>query len=120
VRVRYKGPKHILCFGPPGASKSMGLVVPNLAHLRRSMIVIDPKGQLAAITARKRASMGKNIVLNPFNMFANELPHLKDSGWNPLLQTDVNSDDFAGDMRSIADAIVSKCLFSKLAASPAV
>jgi type IV secretion system protein VirD4 len=108
VPLRYKGPKHILCFGPPGASKSMGLVVPNLAHLRRSMIVIDPKAQLTAIAARVRATMGRSIVKNPLNMFADELPHLKDSGWNPLLQTDVKSDDFAGDMRSIADAIVSK------------
>jgi type IV secretion system protein VirD4 len=108
VPLRYEGPKHLCVFGAPGASKSMSVVTPNISHLRRSMIVIDPKAQLAAITARKRATMGKNIVLNPLNMFADELPHLKDSGWNALLQTDVNSDDFAGDMRSIADAIVSK------------
>ncbi len=72
VRLRYKGPKHALVFGPPGASKSMGLVVPNIADLPRSMIVIDPKGQLAAITARKRASMGRVIVLNPYGLFADE------------------------------------------------
>jgi type IV secretion system protein VirD4 len=108
VPLRYEGPRHLLVFGPPGASKSMGLVVPNLAHLRRSMIAIDPKGQNCAITYRLRASMGRVIVWNPFNMFADDMPHLKDCGWNPLLQTDVNSDDFAGDMRSIADAIVSK------------
>jgi type IV secretion system protein VirD4 len=107
VRLRYKGPKHILCFGPPGANKSMGLIVPNIAHLPRSMIVIDPKGQLAAITARKRARMGRVIVLNPFGIFP-ELPHLKDSAWNPLRQLNARSPDFAGDARCIADAVISK------------
>jgi type IV secretion system protein VirD4 len=107
VRLRYEGPKHWVIFGSPGSAKSMGLCVTQ-AHLRRSMIVIDPKGQLAAITARARARMGRVITLNPFGLFADELPHLKDSGWNCLLQTNVNSDDFAGDMRSIADAIGSK------------
>jgi len=107
VPLRYEGPKHWVIFGSPGSAKSMGLCVTQ-AHLRRSMIVIDPKGQLAAITARARARMGRVITLNPFGLFADELPHLKDSGWNCLLQTNVNSDDFAGDMRSIADAIGSK------------
>jgi type IV secretion system protein VirD4 len=107
VRLRYKGPKHILCFGPPGANKSMGLAVPNIAHLPRSMIVIDPKGQLCSITARHRSRFGKIIVLNPFGMFP-ELPHLKDSGWNPLRQLKPQSPDFAGDARCIADAILTK------------
>jgi type IV secretion system protein VirD4 len=105
--LRYKGPKHILCFGPPGANKSMGLIVPNIADLPRSMIVIDPKGQLAAITARKRAKMGRVIVSNAFNMFP-ELAHLKDSGWNSLRQPKRQNPDFAGDARCIADAILSK------------
>jgi len=104
VRLRYKGPKHLLVFGPPGSSKSMGLVVPNLAHLRRSMIVIDPKGQLAAITARARARMGRVIVLNPFGLFK-ELPHMQSAGWNPLLQLDPKSHDFAGDALCLGDAL---------------
>ena len=70
ISLRYKGGKHLLSFGTPGANKSTGLVVPNLAHLPRSMIVIDPKGELAAITARKRARWGSVIVLNPFGVFA--------------------------------------------------
>jgi type IV secretion system protein VirD4 len=100
-------PEIILCFGPPGANKSMGLIVPNIADLPRSMIVIDPKGQLAAITARKRAKMGRVIVSNAFNMFP-ELAHLKDSGWNSLRQPKRQNPDFAGDARCIADAILSK------------
>ena len=40
-----------------------------------TMIVIDPKGQLAAITARKRATMSRVVPLNPFGLF-DEMPRL--------------------------------------------
>src|ERR1700693_908678 len=107
VRLRSKGPKHCLLIGPPGSGKSLGIFVPNIAHLPRSMIVIDPKGQLAAITARKRARMGRVISINPYNLFP-ELPQLKDRGWEPLRQLKPQSPDFAGDARCIADAILTK------------
>ncbi len=106
--LRYQGGLHLLCFGPPGAGKSMSLVVPNLSHLRRSLIVIDPTGALAAITARKRATFGKVIVLNPFGLMAGDLPHLQSQGWNPLLQLDPEGADFEGDARTIADALIEK------------
>jgi type IV secretion system protein VirD4 len=108
TQLRYRGPKHGLFFGTPGANKSMGLVVPNLAHLRRSMIVIDPKGQLAAITAGKRQRMGRVIILNPFGVLADELPRLQSTGWNPLLQLDPQSLDFEDGAGCIADAIIEK------------
>ena len=107
VRLRYKGPKHVLCLGTPGTNKSMGLVVPNLAHLRRSIIVIDPKLQIAAITARKRVQLGKTIILNPFGLLADD-EHLQSDGWNPLLQLDPESFDFEADAMCIADALIEK------------
>ncbi len=108
ITLRYKGGKHLLSFGTPGANKSTGLVVPNLSHLPRSIIVIDPKGELAAITARKRATMGRVIVLNPFDLFASRLPHLASAGWNPLLQLDPESHDFEGDAFCVANALIDK------------
>jgi len=108
LRLRYKGEKHLLVFGPPGSSKSMGLAVPNIALLPRSMIVIDPKGQLAAITERSRAELGRTIVLNPFGVFADQWPHMESAGWNPLLQLDPKSHDFAGDAVCIADALIDR------------
>ncbi len=110
MTLRYKGGKHLLTFGTPGANKSTGLVIPNLAHLPRSIIVIDPKGELAAITARKRAMMGRVIVLNPFGLFVDRLPHLQSNGWNPLLQLDADpeSDNFESDAHCIADALIDK------------
>src|SRR5271170_3205419 len=61
-----------------------------------------------SIGARKRATMGRVIVLNPFELFAKELPHLASEGWNPLLQLDPGSHDFEGDAFCIADALIDK------------
>jgi type IV secretion system protein VirD4 len=109
VRVRYKGPMHALCIAPPGSGKSMGIAVEQ-AHLPRSQIWFDPKGQNTAITYRQRAALSQRppIVLNQFGMLP-ELPHLKDCRWNPLLQPKKPPNpDFAGDARCIADAILTK------------
>ncbi|MBV9066240.1 MAG: type IV secretory system conjugative DNA transfer family protein, partial [Methylobacteriaceae bacterium] len=104
--VRYRGPKHLITVGPPGACKSAGLVVPNVANLARSMLIIDPKGELAAITARKRAEFGRVVVLNPFGLFADELPHLKSDGFNPLRQLDPLSESFPDEAAAIASALI--------------
>ena len=58
-RLHYHGQKHLLCFGSPGSNKSTGLVVPNMMMLKRSVICIDPKGQICAITRRARAADGQ-------------------------------------------------------------
>ena len=104
-RLRYHGERHLLSFGGTGAGKSTSLVIPNLASLYRSMVVIDPKGELAAITARRRAQMGKVIVINPFGVWSKKLPRLESAGWNPLLQLQPDSADFPSDARKIAQAM---------------
>jgi type IV secretory pathway TraG/TraD family ATPase VirD4 len=108
VPLRYEGPKHWLIFGPPGSSKSMGLCVPNLAHLRRSIIASCPKAQLSSITARLRATLGRLIVLNAFGLFVDQMPHLQSVGWNPVLQVDPKSHDFEGDALCLADALIDR------------
>jgi len=113
VDLRYPGPKHLLSFGTPGALKSMGLVVPNLATLKRSIICIDPKGQLCAITKRIREKMGRVIVVNPFGELLDVRGDMKSAGWNPMLQTDPASPDFGTDMRCIAEAMVERTGNSK-------
>ena len=104
--IRYSGPKHLITIGPPGSGKSAGLVVPNVADLPRSMLIIDPKGEIAAITAKARARLGKVVVLNPFGIFADELPHLKSQGFNVMAGLDPRSDDFADDAAALAEALI--------------
>jgi type IV secretion system protein VirD4 len=106
--LRYQGGLHMLCFGVPGSGKSASLAIPNLAHLRRSLIVSDPKGELAAVTAKKRSEFGKVIILNPFGLLLDEAPHLESTCWNPLLQLEPDDPNFEGDARTIANAIIEK------------
>ena len=63
--------KHVLTCGSSHVGKSTSLLVPNLVLGRRSMIVVDPKGQLAAIEAGRRKRLGKVTVLNPFSLLKN-------------------------------------------------
>jgi type IV secretion system protein VirD4 len=104
--IRYTGPKHLISIGPPGSNKSVGLAVPNIANLPRSMIIMDCKGQLAAMTARKRAEMGRVIVINPFDLFVDEMPHLRSHGFNPMASLDPASDRFASGATGLAENLI--------------
>lgn len=108
MRLRYKGPLHALTFGVPGARKSAGLIASNLAHLRQSAIVFDFKGQLTAITRRKREQMGRVVVLNPLNFRAKEIPTLRGQKWNSLLQLNPKHPNYMADCDCIADTLLTK------------
>lgn len=93
----YGGPKcknlHWVLFGPNGAGKDTGIVTPNLAQLRRSVFIIDPKGEQAALTARHRAKFSRVIVINPCGLLTDTRPHLKSHGYNPLARPGFNPKD---------------------------
>jgi type IV secretion system protein VirD4 len=104
--VGYPGGVHLITIGPAGSGKGTGIIVPNLATLRRSILIIDPKGEAAAITARKRAQFGRVLIINPFNVLSEKLPHLKSQGFNPLAALDPEDDNFTDDCVGIGQALV--------------
>ena len=55
----------------------------------RSIVVIDPKGELAAVTAAYRRTVGDVVMLNPFNVLG-----LGSAGFNPLAMLDPKSPEF--------------------------
>jgi len=104
--IRYSGDAHLITVAPTGSGKGRDVLVGALLEYEGSCIVIDPKGQLAAITGAQRARMGqKVIVLNPL---PKELP--MDLGpsakYNPMAYLDPNSDAFGPSCEAIADSIV--------------
>jgi type IV secretion system protein VirD4 len=60
---------HAIVCARSGAGKGVSVVVPNLLTYPGSMIVFDPKGELVAITARRRRELGQQMtVIDPFNV----------------------------------------------------
>jgi hypothetical protein len=56
-QIRYTGERYMILFGPNGSGKGTRFLLPNLLgdHLRgQSLVVIDPKGESAAVSAGAR------------------------------------------------------------------
>lgn len=64
----YRRDGHLLTFAPTGAGKGVRAIIPNLLHYGGPVIVVDPKGENFAVTARYRSqALGQRIfLLDPF------------------------------------------------------
>jgi type IV secretion system protein VirD4 len=102
----YKGDGHLFLAAPPRSGKGRDILIPALLQYESSCIVIDPKGQLAAVTAAQRMRMGhKVIILNPFRILEGQLPG-ETATFNPMDALDPKSESFGTDCDSLADGIV--------------
>jgi type IV secretion system protein VirD4 len=100
--LTYDGERHVLLFGPNGSGKGTRLLVPNLLRLEgRSIIVVDPKGELTAITSEWRRTVSDVIVLNPFDVL-----DIKGAGFNPLASLDPDSRTFVDDAAALGEALI--------------
>ena len=65
------------------SGKGVNLIIPNLlgiAPYSGSFVVIDPKGENAAITARRQEELGREvIILNPWNLL-----DMRNDPYNPF------------------------------------
>lgn len=57
------GEGHLITIAPTGAGKGVGCIVPALLRHDGPLIVIDPKGENVAITARRRRELGHQVVV---------------------------------------------------------
>jgi type IV secretion system protein VirD4 len=101
-KLTYAGERHLLLFGPNGTGKGTRFLIPNLLSIKdRSIIVIDPKGELAAVTADYRRTVGDVVMLNPFNVLG-----LGSAGFNPLAGLDPASPNFYDDAAALGEALI--------------
>jgi type IV secretion system protein VirD4 len=97
--------RHILTVAGNRSGKSVMLIA-NLLNYKGSVLAIDPKAELANITAERRAAMGqKVIVLDPFNRAAERLTRYR-SAYNPLAVLRLDNPTMIEDAGLIADGLV--------------
>lgn len=105
--------RHALTVAASRAGKGISVLIPNLCLYPGSMVVIDPKGELATITAARRGSgsqycqgMGQDIhVLDPFEVSRNSAPQYH-SSYNPLDIIDLNDESAIDEADLIAESLI--------------
>lgn len=72
--IQYDGDGHLVTFAPTGSGKGVSVIIPNLLHYLGPTIVIDPKGENFAVTAKYRKSLGQKIyLLDPFHAIPDQI-----------------------------------------------
>lgn len=95
--------RHVLTVAGSRGGKGVSLIVPNLLMYDGSVLAIDPKGELARITARERRQKGqKVVVLDPFG----ESGSAPSGCFNPLDELDSADHNVKDDAALIADALI--------------
>ena len=100
---------HILTVGGTRSGKGTGLIIPNLlgyGGYQGSWVVIDPKGENAAVTARFQREAGQDVViLNPWGLLEDKIGAGR--AYNPLdILKDTDNDHLIDDVQMIAEMIV--------------
>ena len=120
----YEDERHAIVFGPTGTGKTTRFLMVDLLSDcldDRSIIVIDPKGELAAVTAKHRHGLrGHDVkILDPFGRLheaVKDQPErysylidnglTQSAGFNPLTVLDPKSPNFYDDAAAIGEALI--------------
>ncbi len=103
---------HAITFGRTRGGKGVSSIIPALLTYKGSMVVIDPKGENAWITAERRRQLGQRVViLDPWNevnfRYGSKAGVTEQiTQFNPLSALDPDDDDFADDVTAIAEAFI--------------
>lgn len=99
--------RHILTVAGSRAGKSV-MVIGNLFFYNGSVLCNDVKGELAEITAVRRAKLGQRVyVLDPFSIVEGEAAKFR-AAYNPLSILTLKNPTIIEDAVQIADALVVK------------
>lgn len=108
--------KHMMTIGAIGSGKSTAALIPNLCVHEGSLLCIDPKGELARISAHRRGKGGKGVrgmgqevvVVDPFGIVQNHTS----AQYNPFDElarvAAVNPDNAVSYAGKLADALVTE------------
>ncbi|WP_208352869.1 type IV secretory system conjugative DNA transfer family protein [Pseudaestuariivita rosea] len=111
--VGIKDNRHLLTIAGSRTGKGTSAIIPNLLLYEGSVLVIDPKGENATLSADRRGhgygvpsgGIGQDVfVIDAFGI-ANVAEDYR-AGFNPIDGLDPKSDDFIDECDAIADALV--------------
>lgn len=102
--IRYRGEAHGILVAPARSGKFRDTLAGIALEWEHSMVIVDPKGQIAAVTKKQREEVGRVFVLNPFNVWPEYLG--PSACYNPLSVLDPKSNEFDAECDALADAIV--------------
>ncbi len=108
----YVDDRHICLVSGSRSGKGTSTIIPNLCQWPGSLIVVDPKGENATVTAVRRGpgsddcdGLGQTVyVLDPFKVA--HVPEEMRASFNPLDALDPESSGCLDDAGHLADAIV--------------
>lgn len=93
--------KHVLVLASTRSGKGVSLIIPNLLSWPGGVFVLDPKGENARATARRRADFGQVAVLDPWGVSG-----LPAAGFNPLARLLLAGDSMPTEAAALAGALV--------------
>ena len=101
------GEGHLITIAPTGTGKGRSALIPNLLTYEGPAIVIDPKGEACAITAKRREAMGHKVhVIDPFKVVTTESASL-----NPFQAFDLKGVEHAGVAMDLASILAGGAAF---------
>ncbi|MGH6891856.1 MAG: type IV secretory system conjugative DNA transfer family protein, partial [Dongiaceae bacterium] len=99
--ILLNGEGHLITIAPTGAGKGTGCIIPALLRYPGPVIVIDPKGENATITARRRREMGQRVVvIDPMG-----ITDLPSDTLNPLDVIDIKLASAVDEVAVLAQAL---------------
>ena len=103
----YAEDRHLLTAAPTRSGKGATIIIQALLEVPHSVVVIDPKGQNAAVTARFRRAMGQEVfALNPFGLHVSDPWRLPMHRYNPLARFRIDDPNVVADVANLAHALI--------------
>lgn len=101
IPLHYTGERHLLTVAPTRSGKGVSTIIPNLLTYPGSVLVIDPKGENAILTAERRGKLSRTFVLDPWGITGKPV-----SRFNPLDLLKPGSPTLIEDATLIAEALI--------------
>ncbi len=99
---RFQHVGHVVTVAPTGAGKGIGAVIPHLLSYPGSCLVLDVKGENAAVTARARRELGHKVfIVDPFGVTGGE-----SHSFNLLDRLDPTDPECVSESAVLADSLV--------------